>query len=42
MKQRVASKNSVKFLREETMDVTEDIENMEIESSESSTKKKEN
>lgn len=38
----VASNNSVEFRQEQTMDVTEDLENMEIESSESSTNKKEN
>ncbi|XP_024881341.1 periodic tryptophan protein 1 homolog [Temnothorax curvispinosus] len=37
---RVASKNSVKLEREEAMDVTEDMENMEIENSESSNKKR--
>ncbi|XP_071574920.1 periodic tryptophan protein 1 homolog [Temnothorax nylanderi] len=37
---RVASKTSVKLEREETMDVTEDMENMEIENSESSNKKR--
>lgn len=39
---RVASNNSVEFRQEQTMDVTQDIENMEIESLEPSTNKKEN
>lgn len=39
---RVASNNSVEFQQKQTMDVTEDMESMEIESSEPSTNKNEN